>query len=459
VLEQKVAHFIDDRTLLTANSRLLVAVSTGVDSMVLIDILQKIQEQFALELGVVHVNHKLRQASDKEEEFLKKYCEQRQLPFFSTHWQNHSQVGMEEKARTFRYHFFAEIMTRHNYPFLATAHHGDDQMETMLMKMVRDGNFFSAHGIIDRQPFGQGHLIRPLLQSSKEEIHQYAQAEDILFFEDATNQKLDVQRNRIRQLVVPHLKAENRQVLSHFQQLSEQLIYAQETVVKQQQKDYQAMVKASSDQLNMDIKKFNQLSAARQFFLLEAIRQQARQIYQLTISQDQISQVAQLLQKNKANWQIDLVDNWQFQKSYEKLFLHQAIKVEKKARFNLHEGESVFLSEHEWIGIFQPGQEKIPEKIANWSEYRQYLKVDFSLPVTLRKRCDGDRIQLNPQLKKKVARILIDQKIPQKRRERAWVLTDKNEKVLAVLPYAISYLCISQETAKIHYVLLYKYCK
>lgn len=98
-------------------------------------------------------------------------------------------------------------MDDYHYQVLATAHHSDDQMETMIMKMVRDGNLFSAKGILANQSFGKSQaLIRPLLHISKEEILNYSQQEGIDYFEDQTNTSFDMQRNRIRHQVIPLLK-------------------------------------------------------------------------------------------------------------------------------------------------------------------------------------------------------------------------------------------------------------
>ena len=112
--------------------------------------------------------------------------------------------------------FFAETMTLQSYDWLLTAHHADDQMETMLMKMVREGRLQNASGIKRKQPFGNGYLIRPFLTIAKEEIRDYARRRGIAYFEDETNQQTLFQRNRLRHQAVPLLKAENPKLLIIF---------------------------------------------------------------------------------------------------------------------------------------------------------------------------------------------------------------------------------------------------
>jgi len=461
VLLTQVESFIKEKQLLAKKDRVLVAVSTGVDSMVLLHILEILQKKRGFDLGVAHVNHKLRAASDQEEIFLRNYCEKRNLPFYVTRWKYPPTRGIEEKARVFRYSFFEETMRTYDYQVLATAHHSDDQIETMMMKMIRDGNLFSAKGILASQPFEKKYtLIRPLLELSKEDILHYSQEEKLDYFEDQTNVLLDAQRNRIRHRIVPLLKKENKQVLQHFQQLSQQLSAAQEVITQQQEKWYRTITIEQPKVFEIDVYGYLALSKAQRLFYLQELAKKARQYYDLTLSAKQIEQVTKLLEKEKAHWQVDITSTWQFQKSYGQLFLRQNIpNTDKNEAYTLHVGESLFLSENEWLGFFPIDKIKIPKKVKFWLEYRQELTLEFPSTVQLRRWRAGDRIQLSEQLNKKISRFFIDKKIPQTLRNQTWVITDHKDNVLGLLPYVFSYLCITKETAKIHYVLLYKYRK
>ena len=458
MLLSQVESFIEENQLLKANERILVAVSTGVDSMVLLHILERLQQKSNFTIGVAHVNHKLRKASDEEENFLREYCREHELLFYTTSWQHSPTSGMEEKARAFRYKFFREIMDDYHYQVLATAHHSDDQMETMIMKMVRDGNLFSAKGILANQSFGEKQsLIRPLLHISKEEILNYSQQEGIDYFEDQTNTSFDMQRNRIRHQVIPLLKKENKQTLQHFQRLSQQIDAAQEIIADQQRQWYQAITTEKHNEVEIDLRAYLHFSTSQQVFFWQELAKKARQYYNLTISAKQIDQLMQLLVKKKANWKIDIDQTWQFQKVYDRLFLCQSQAVfGSNESYVLPVGESLFLSENEWLGIFPKDEVKIPKKVKLWLEYRQNLSLEFPTSVKLRRRQAGDRIQLSEQLNKKLSRFFIDKKVSPASREKAWVITDFQGKVLGVLPHVFSYLCITKETAKIHYVLLYR---
>lgn len=461
MLKQKVYHaikadgWVEDATC-------LLAVSTGVDSMVLLHVIEELFQQGTF--GVAHVNHNLREASDDEAAFLKDYCQTRGIPYYERVWQDPPQNGIEAAAREFRYHFFAETMTLQSYDWLLTAHHADDQMETMLMKMVREGRLQNASGIKRKQPFGNGYLIRPFLTIDKEEIRDYARRRGIAYFEDETNQQTLFQRNRLRHQAVPLLKAENPRALDHFQQLSQEMIYADQ-LIKKQQADWLATIlheEAEGYFLNLD--ELAAFTAAERYYFFEGLLQKVSHDKGISYNTKQREQLLYLLEHNPSQWIIDLNQDWQIVRVYDQLKVtavkkgsHLQTQVDE-THFVLKKGESFFLSDHEWIGYI-PSDAQAPEKVMDWSEISQILPIQYPATVFLRKRKPGDRLQLKPGLTKKIRRFFIDEKISNEKRAASWVLTDAQENVLALLPYLFSYLSIEQETDKIHYILLYKYRK
>ncbi|MDN6626241.1 MAG: tRNA lysidine(34) synthetase TilS, partial [Pisciglobus halotolerans] len=111
--------------------RLLLAVSGGVDSMVMLELMTQLPKAIKPWLGVVHVNHQLREASDREEAAVKEICIKKNIPFYSTRWdkKDHPSSGTEVAARDFRYAFFQKAMKTKQAGYLLTAHHGEDQVE------------------------------------------------------------------------------------------------------------------------------------------------------------------------------------------------------------------------------------------------------------------------------------------------------------------------------------------
>lgn len=441
------------------NARLLVAVSTGVDSMVLLHLLEQLQST-GLVLGVAHVNHQLREAAVAEAQFLTQYCQTHDLPLYVATWENPALTNIEAQARDFRYAFFKKIMTEEGYTYLVTAHHLEDQVETMLMKMIRTGEVFASSGMKRTQPFGPGSFVRPLLDDSKDEMLAYAKKHQLTYYEDETNQSDCYQRNRLRQQVLPTIKAENPQALAHFQQISEQLLLLEAWLAQQQALWRQAAVTFVENYLVIDLAWYQQRTLTEQTYFLADVVKLSQEKYGLGISSKQSQKVQELLTKNKSQWRIDLADGWEFSRQYQQLFLQKKAKgLEGMQKIPLATNQGVYLTDRQWVGLFLPGQEKIPEKVKHWSEYRQIIALNLNFELTLRKRQPGDRIALTPNLTKRVSRYLIDQKIPLNQREATWILSDENQTILGVLPHMFSYLSIPRETDKLHYVLLYKYEK
>lgn len=224
-LKQQFNRQLARQHLLTPQVTLIVAVSTGVDSMVLLDLLQQVPVEQRPRLVVAHVNHHLRVQSAQEVAFLTKYCAQRQLTLERADWlaADHPATGVEAAGRAFRYEFFAELMAKYQAAAVLTAHHANDQTETYLMKLARGGDLAQLTGIQPQRQFATGLLVRPLLPWPKATLRAYAQDQRLPFFEDATNQDVRLTRNRVRHQVVPALTKVNPALLAHVASYEQQL--------------------------------------------------------------------------------------------------------------------------------------------------------------------------------------------------------------------------------------------
>lgn len=201
-----------------AHQSVLVAVSTGSDSMALITLLQRLPEAERPRLAVAYVDHQLRAASQTETAYVIAYCRRHHLPLYQARWAQtqHPKKGIEAAAREFRYAFFNQVMQANKIPTLITAHHADDQAETVIQKLIRGGRIDRLQGIQPRRSFGDNlRIIRPLLGMRKEELRAYAISHRVRFFDDETNEEDTVQRNRIRHHIIPQLERENPVAVAH----------------------------------------------------------------------------------------------------------------------------------------------------------------------------------------------------------------------------------------------------
>ncbi|MBC9705872.1 MAG: tRNA lysidine(34) synthetase TilS [Enterococcus sp.] len=450
---------------LAKENHVLLAISGGVDSMVLLDLMLAAKKEVAFSLGVVHINHQLRPESADEAAYLKAYCQERKIPFILEAWKEPATKGIEAAARAFRYHTFAKIMHTDGYQVVMTAHHGNDQMETILMKIVRGGQLGTFAGIKESQRFSNGQLIRPLLSFGKEQLYEYAAEQKLVYFEDQTNQELNVQRNRIRHLVIPQLKQENPQVLAHFQRFAQQITWADQLIKKQMKKVIEEQVKETHDGFVFPWRVVQEMSLEERYYFLYTLFDWANRKTDLFINEQQIDQLLEQVERPKGQWQLTLDRSWVFQRVYEEIALVRKNDVENESveiidRFiEIEPHKQIILNEKAWVGLFTPDEVAGFRCIDDWEEFSHDVWLKPQQTLFIGKRQAGDRIQLNEKLTKKVSRYFIDKKIPDLQRKDAWVVKDEQKKIISLLPFTYSHLSIGVETDKIHYILLYKYQK
>jgi tRNA(Ile)-lysidine synthase len=246
MLEAKVAALLDRLSFQIENKKMVVGVSGGPDSLALLHFLWMQREEKNLSIVAAHVDHMFRgQESFEDALFVKAYCEQKEIPFemarinvpeIIQRTKKNSQVA----SRQARYEFFEGIMEKYKYDFLALGHHGDDQVETILMRLTRGSSGAARAGIPFTRPFGNGFIIRPFLSLTKEELSEYCQKQHLVPRIDPSNKKSIYSRNRFRNEVLPFLKAENQNVHEHFQRFSEDVqndeILLQELTVQRMNK-------------------------------------------------------------------------------------------------------------------------------------------------------------------------------------------------------------------------------
>lgn len=195
---------------LTTEDPILLAVSGGVDSMVMLQLFHRLH----FKISVAHCNFGLRgDASREDEKVCKNICDELQIPFFLQNFEtekfaNEEKVSIQMAARTLRYAWFEELMDQQHFSFLATAHHSDDQSETILLNLISGKGAGALQGI----PSKNKRIVRPMLSFSKKEILSYSQEKNIIWREDESNLTTDYQRNFIRHKILPLLEELNPSV-------------------------------------------------------------------------------------------------------------------------------------------------------------------------------------------------------------------------------------------------------
>ena len=223
VLEQLSNH-INRHNLCKTTDKILLAVSGGLDSVVMFHLLR----HAGFRIGVVHCNFQLRgKASDGDEHWVREICRQFNVLCFVKQFDTNGYataqgVSTQMAARDLRYGFFREILDTHEFDCLATAHHFTDIVESVFMNLVRGTGIDGVRGIAPKKDY----IIRPLLFATREMITEYARQHNVTWREDASNATDDYQRNFLRHQVIPRLKEMNPAFEGGFMQTHERLLGA-----------------------------------------------------------------------------------------------------------------------------------------------------------------------------------------------------------------------------------------
>jgi tRNA(Ile)-lysidine synthase len=269
VFEDKLSKFIADNQLFTATDKLLLAVSGGIDSMVMSEALFNL----GYTIAIAHVNHCLRDdESDEDEKFVRHWAEINGIDYFIKQFKTRQiaaakKKGIQETARKLRYEWFKELRQQHGFTHILTAHHLGDALETSLYQLIKGCGINGVRGI----PLRQGAVVRPMLSFSREEIVQYAHASHLQWREDSSNASNYYARNFIRHQIIPLLQQINPSVVHSFadthQRLSDAIGWLQSVLADAEKR----IVHESGGTFYLTIKDLEQLPSPR-LFLYEYLK-------------------------------------------------------------------------------------------------------------------------------------------------------------------------------------------
>lgn len=461
-LQERFNQFVLKNKWWQPKEKVVVAVSAGVDSVVLLHLLNELPREMKPSLHVAHINHQLRAISEEESCFVRELCLKLGIPFYESVWEKGPTIkqNVELAAREYRYSFFAKVMKEEQIGKLLTAHHEDDQVETLMMRLITGGSLSSLVGIEAQREFVTGQLIRPLLEIKKGELYQFAKDNQIDFYEDETNHETTYLRNRFRHNLLPQMKEENPKLNEQLLRVQEELVYALEIVEKNIAPLYEESVAFLDNSCQINVADYVSYTLSEQHFLLNKISEECLRRFKLVISKRQQELIHDLLVSDHPNVTQKLKEDWLLTRSYNQAEILQQKTTEKKLTetyLNLNEG--IYLSDSEWIGFFKENLE-IPKELKTWQKKSWVIPLEEDTQLLIRKRKPGDRFIMDSSGKrKKVSRYFIDEKIPQEKREKSWIAEDNQGEVKCLVPFRESYLSIRDETDKIHYKLVYLYKK
>lgn len=448
------------------NDKVILAVSGGVDSVVLLHLMKKLSESEGITLIVAHVNHHLRSESNAEEKFVEELAKAYQLSFHVCHWpkQQHPDTGIEEAARNIRYQFFKDLMAKTGASYVMTAHHQDDQVETIMMKLTRGSVLEQLAGIKRIQPFHTGFLIRPLLSFSKDEIYHYAGDNDYTHVEDPSNQELVYARNRFRNQIIPLIKEENSQFTQHIEQFSADLQDLLEISKGEILTCYRNIIKEENGQFTFDIVDFMIESESLQRAVLNMLLQNLYKESKVGYKKSYVALIQEWLQHTNGHSQLNLAAGITVKKVYQTVtFSKQRVQSSNESNnrtFILEDSEqTVQLSPSETLTIKTSKKNSKEHNIETEQDLLDTLLIPcgtVEFPLTIRHRQPGDRMTYKGLSgTKKIKDIFIDEKVPLNVRDKTWIVEDANGIIIWLIGFRKMYLLSEKETDKLTYILKY----
>lgn len=401
--------------LFSRKDQLLLACSGGPDSVCLFHLLLEQGYSFA----VAHVNYQMRSAeSDADEYFVNQLCQENEIQCFTrkVEIQSDNQKSIQAEARKIRYSFFDELIDKHGFSYLLTAHHQGDLVENALFRFMR------GTGLRGLQSFSQtkGNMIRPLLNWRKEEILDDLKKKGHSYRTDDSNTSLKYSRNKIRNVVLPTMEEDLPYI--------EKRISRTTTLLKEDYALIQSFIQSyiterQAGQFSHDCDEALFGKPAFWFHLFE------------NISTEECHQVSKACESKKNGFGIE-VDGYSISIIQNRV----AIAPLKETK------ERVYTIESAQDGQIDLGNNtllKIHHLFANKDMLKsdiQYITSEsISFPLTIRHPKNGDRFQpLGMQGTKLLSDFYNDLGIPANAKSKEWVLTDKNGEIVAVLPHRIA---------------------
>jgi len=438
---QAFQQYINRCNLIAEGDRLILALSGGIDSMVLADLLLKSKVEFV----VAHCNFHLRgEESDGDEEFVREYAERNGIQCFVKHFDTgqyaaEQGISIEMAARDLRYAWFEDLRQQLGYDKIAVAHHADDQAETFFINLLRGAGLRGLKGMRPQN----GAIIRPLLWASREQIHQYAVENNITWREDHTNAEIVYLRNKIRNQLLPvfdelhtearqglyksveHLASENELYRELLNEKLSQIVEEQDAVSVIARRNDEAIQINKSFHVSLDC--FAALAMTqREQLLFEWLRQYG-------FNTDQCHFIFEAMETGIGNKYYS--PTHQLVIGRNELVLSEIQPVaEEEIQIEIGE-EEIFSPVHLRFSQF----ERTADFVIDKSQDVAQLDLDkIQFPLTLRHWRHGDRFHpLGMKGSKLLSDFFVDQKFTEWQKQNAWLLTNAEDDILWVVGFRI----------------------
>ncbi|NLG81872.1 MAG: tRNA lysidine(34) synthetase TilS [Bacilli bacterium] len=415
--------------LIKKGDSIVIGVSGGADSMALLAILLSLREKWQLKLFVAHVNHHTRgYENEQEAQLIAAYCNRYQIPFYIGHFHKSGSENFHDEARKFRYEFFVKVAKTCGANKIALAHHEDDQVETVLFKIMRGNQLGGYVGMKSTYEIEQGiHVIRPLLSLTKQALITYCETNDIPYLVDSSNLSDKYARNFLRNRIIPLFKELQPDFNTKIIQLHEQLSEVDAFLQKNAQiLSKELIILTEQERIILDCNKLKTIPLTVLRVILLNVIKKLNEV-DLELTYEKTNTLINIINSTKPNLYYDLGKNIYCVKAYDKISFQKGLPKVEEYAIIIDELKEYMLPNGMKIRL------KKVEEIAKTNNKKLFLCYNSTIwPLMIRTRLTGDYI--NTQVgRKKVNRVFIDEKIPAQERKTWPLLVDRNDNVLWVI--------------------------
>ena len=403
--------FIKNQSLFTENDTVLLAVSGGIDSVVMTHLFAQSSYRFA----IAHVNFGLRGTeSDEDERWVAALADRYGVPmhirrFATSAYADERRISTQMAARQLRYDWFEEVLTNHHYALVATAHHQDDQLETTLLNLCQGTGIAGLRGM----RVLRGRLVRPMLFARRTHIESYAHEHQLTWREDRSNTSDAYRRNRIRHHVIPQLQRINPNLLTTYQRTQERLLATEELLLDEVKRVERQCCREVHGEVLLDktvLKAHPQLT----LILAEIIRA-------FGFSYSQARDVAQCMRSEATVGKLFRATNYTLLVDRQDLIISKEHPVSTQS-LPLRASDVQLVLPSMNLTVAQYTVEEYT--LGHQPEIAAVDKARLSFPLTVRPWQAGDWFcPLGMAHRKKVSDLLVEQKIPRHRKSSVYVLT------------------------------------
>jgi tRNA(Ile)-lysidine synthase len=412
---KKFKHHLHQNFPFLEDGKLLIAVSGGIDSVVLVHLCHQLNLNFSL----CHCNFNLRgQESDDDEAYVKNLAKNLQIPVYTTSFETEkyakeNKVSIQVAARDLRYAWFYELLENKQYDFVLTAHNTNDNLETFIINLTRGTGLDGFTGI----PPINNKAVRPLLAFSRDDITLFAIKNEIVWREDKSNARIKYIRNKVRHKVIPTLQEINPHVLESFQNTLEYLNESQSIISDATKNISEKVITYENDLLKLNCKKLTELSNKKAYLY------QLLHTYGFTAWNDVVDLISGQAGKQVFSKTHRLLKDRNFL-----ILTTNAKNITEKGPFLIKETSTEI--SHPINLAIQETSDGIPE-----NKHQIIINKDLiSYPLSLKKWHYGDAIYPTGMTgSKKISQLFKDKKLSLLDKEKIWLLCDAKDTIIWVI--------------------------